>query len=635
MPALLQPARPQAVRPGDPRAPRAARQVLVHPAARTAVTPRTAVAQGTALERAPQAAPPVLSPLVAKRPALVPVLSLGQDLVLRTLAFLWVGAMLWFWLWWLAPARGDWSPGRTLATVGLLWLSGLGGYQTFLSCRMTKPNPALKVPRLRVAMVVTKAPSEPWPIVRTTLTAAMAQRFPHDYDIWLADERPSIETLRWCWDHGVQVSSRNGEVDYHRDSWPRRTKSKEGNLAWFYDTVGYQAYDVVAQFDADHVPDPDYLANVVRPFADPNVGYVSAPSICDANAGKSWTVRGRLHREAALHGPAQAGCNGGWAPVCIGSHYTVRTAAIRDVGGIGPDLAEDYTTTLMLQSGGWDGVFALDAIAHGDGPETLRDMLTQEVQWARSLGAVLTRWAPPRARHLRPRAVARLSFALLYYPLQSIFCLIGTGLPLYGVIEHVTWGNAGLGEFYLHIWVCSALLMAMLAWVRRCGVMRPVKAPLWSWEMVLFQLVRWPFVAGGFVQGMWAGLLRRDRPFRVTPKGVQGRPPFTLGMLAPTVVLAALPTATLAAVAQPGRVLGLYLLVAVQAVTYLVVLVSLVVAHLRACSAVIGPLPEGGRHVRPRIAWAMAGRLEIGLLAFVAVCAGVLAVRLMGALGLA
>jgi hypothetical protein len=41
---------------------------------------------------------------------------------------------------------------------------------------------------LHVAMIVTKAPSEPWPVVKTTLEAMLAQDIDHAYDVWLADE---------------------------------------------------------------------------------------------------------------------------------------------------------------------------------------------------------------------------------------------------------------------------------------------------------------------------------------------------------------------------------------------------------------------------------------------------------------
>ena len=89
-----------------------------------------------------------------------------------------------------------------------------------------RAEPALSVPRdWRVAMVVTKAPSEPFDIVRTTLLAMLDQTYPHD--TWLADEDPSPETLDWCRDHGVFVSTRRGVAAYHRTSWPRRPGARK------------------------------------------------------------------------------------------------------------------------------------------------------------------------------------------------------------------------------------------------------------------------------------------------------------------------------------------------------------------------------------------------------------------------
>ena len=185
----------------------------------------------------------------------------------------------------------------------------------FFLNRARRPNPALPVPDGRVAMVVTKAPSEPWQVVRHTLEAMLAQNFPRPYDVWLADEDPSPATRAWCAEHGVQVSCRKGVPGYNNPTWPRREKCKEGNLAYFYEVMGgYAKYDFVAQLDADHVPSPTYLIEMMRPFADPSVGYVAAPSVCDANANESWAARGRLYAEAALHGALQAGYSADFAP---------------------------------------------------------------------------------------------------------------------------------------------------------------------------------------------------------------------------------------------------------------------------------------------------------------------------------
>ena len=56
----------------------------------------------------------------------------------------------------------------------------------------------------------------------------------------------------------------------------------------------------------------------------------------------------------------------------------------------------------MFNAAGWRGVHALDAIAHGDGPNTFADLVTQEFQWSRSLVTVLLKYTPRYLGKLSP-----------------------------------------------------------------------------------------------------------------------------------------------------------------------------------------------------------------------------------------
>ena len=98
----------------------------------------------------------------------------------------------------------------------------------------------------------------------------------------------------------------------------------------------------------------------------------------------------------------------GYAPSCIGSHYAVRTEALEQVGGLGPELAEDFSTTLILTAHGWQGVFAIDAEAHGNGPDCVADCVTQDFQWARSMIRVLLTVFPHYWKGLSFRAKLKL-----------------------------------------------------------------------------------------------------------------------------------------------------------------------------------------------------------------------------------
>ena len=453
----------------------------------------------------------------------VPALPGQQQRILRLLILSWVVGTMAFWCWFSQPGAQVSLQG-TLINVGLLlYVTGLPVWPFYLLMRMQKVREDLVVPpQLRVAMVVTKAPSEPWPLVESTLVAMLEQS--PDHATWLADEHPAEQTLQWCQRHGVMVCSRHGVEAYHRPSWPRRTRCKEGNLAYFYDHHGYGNYDVVVQLDADHRPEPGYLAAMLKPFADPAVGYVAAPSICDANAAASWVARGRLYAESVLHGPMQLGFNGGWAPLCIGSHYAVRTRALRQIGGLGPELAEDHSTTLLMNAHGWRGAFAHGAICHGLGPERFEDGMVQEYQWSQSLTTILLTLCPAVLRRLPAQQQLQFLYSQIYYPLRGLLSLCALGLPALALLLNRPWMRLHYPSFLLLSGLQMVITILPIVYVRQAALLRPSTAPLLSWEMALFELSRGPWILAGVTSGLLQCLQQRSVEFRVTNKHGQAAP---------------------------------------------------------------------------------------------------------------
>ncbi|MFF0727432.1 glycosyltransferase family 2 protein [Streptomyces sp. NPDC004134] len=490
----------------------------------------------------------------------------------------WVVCLVWFWVWWLQPEHRIGWVGLIVNSALLMYLALMPLHFLVTILRLRRFDPKIAVPRVRAAFVVTRAPSEHWEMARTTLLAMLAQDFPYAYDVWLCDEDPSEEVLQWCAANGVRVSCRRGRADYHRATWPRRTRCKEGNLAFFYDHWGYRHYDVVSQLDCDHVPHRGYLTEVIRPFADPAVGYVAAPSVCDTNAAASWSARGRLHREALFHGAVQLGHSEGLAPVCIGSHYAVRTRALRDIGGIGPELAEDFSTAFLLNSAGWQGAFAIDAEAHGDGPITFAAMATQEFQWSRSLAVMLMGLLPRHLRRMSGWLRVRFLLALSFYPLLALTSTAGLALPPVAAVTGLPWINVNYFEFLGHFWAMTVWMILLAVLMRRRGLLRPADAPVVSWENWLFSLSRWPFVAWG----VGAAVLQRLRPrtvvFKVTPKSRHGLEPLPLRLVAPHLFIASALTGAAIIGELTGPAAGYVFLCLAGAVTY--ALVTLAVAGL-------------------------------------------------------
>lgn len=518
------------------------------------------------------------------RAFVVPLMNISDRLVFALLVVMWLAAQLFFWSWWLRSAHTVTAVGMAFNTVLLAWNLVFPAVFLLHLGRAVRPDPTIPLPLLRVAMIVTKAPSEPWEVVRHTLSAMLRQDMPYAYDVWLADEAPSAETLRWCGANGIRLSTRQHRADYHREQWPRRTKCKEGNLAFFYDHWGYRDYDIVAQLDADHRPSRTYLREMVRPFADRKVGYVAAPSICDVNAKASWAARGRLYKEAAFHGPHQAGGHYASPPLCIGSHYAVRTEAVTEIGGIGPELAEDFSTTLMMNSFGWYGVFAHDAEAHGDGPETFADCVTQEFQWARSLTNIAVEYNRSYWRTLRLSGKLRLGLVELLYPLRGLCGLLACLLPIIALVTATPWAAVPLLGFFAHALTVPMVLFLAAAWTHRRGWWRPRNAQLISWEVSLYTITAWPWNLYGVMHSLVGWATGRRFGFKVTPKGIDAATPLSLNAVAPYLLISAGSAVTTLLIRNPGQASGYYYFCVLNAVVYACVAIAIVCLHLQEAS---------------------------------------------------
>jgi cellulose synthase (UDP-forming) len=508
---------------------------------------------------------------------LTKVLNKRQSSHLYFLTSVWLVTTVAFAVWWFQPAHYT-EPFRfAFNSFILAWSLIIPGYYFYFLCQMKKPNPKLEIPSTwRIAMVTTRAPSEPFSKVQKTLLAMKAQMPSHD--TWLADEDPSVDTLKWCAKHGVSVSCRKGVAGYHNDTWPRRRQCKEGNLAYFYDMYGYENYDFVSQLDGDHIPTPGYLKAMMAGFHDPTVGYVSAPSICDANASNSWVARGRLFLESHIHGTLQAGYNNkGWCPMCIGSHYAVRTIALRESGGLGAELAEDHSTTLLLCAQGWRGIHAIDAIAHGDGPASFTDGMVQEFQWARSLVMILLGVTPHYLGRMPLRLQFQFLFGQLWYFLFSGALLSSYLLPLLGLVSGVSFAHVGYLEFLFWSALPTASSMFVIVWVKRQGLLRPVDAKVFSWEVILFQLARWPWVLCAIIDAVKCTITKTTLEWKITPKGRRNKKAISLSMLLPYLLIVAASSIVSFFHASSPYTAGYFYLTLFNILTY-VVLVATILA---------------------------------------------------------
>ena len=169
--------------------------------------------------------------------------------------------------------------------------------------------------------------------------------------------------------------------------------------------------DLVAIFDADFVPEPDFLRRSVDHFTDPAVGLVQA----------RW---GHLNRDYSLLTQAQA--------IFLDGHFVIehgarsrsgkffnfngtagiwRRQAIVDGGGWQHDtLTEDLDLSYRAQLRGWKFVYLSDLLTPAELPVEMNAFKAQQHRWAKgSIQTALKLWPIVRRADL-PKPIRREAF---------------------------------------------------------------------------------------------------------------------------------------------------------------------------------------------------------------------------------
>jgi cellulose synthase/poly-beta-1,6-N-acetylglucosamine synthase-like glycosyltransferase len=156
--------------------------------------------------------------------------------------------------------------------------------------------------------------------------------------------------------------------------------------------------DLIAVFDADFLPQPDFLRAVVPHFEDATVGMVQA-RWGHLNRGHSLLTRVQALMLDGHHlVENRARMAAGWLFNFSGTGGMWRRAAILDAGGWQHDtLTEDLDLSYRAQLAGWKFVYRENVVTPAELPEDVSAFRAQQFRWAK--GTVQT------ARKLLARVV--------------------------------------------------------------------------------------------------------------------------------------------------------------------------------------------------------------------------------------
>ncbi|MGH9958781.1 MAG: glycosyltransferase, partial [Pyrinomonadaceae bacterium] len=422
-----------------------------------------------------------------------------------------VSAILYFFSYWFS--QKDWNQSPLIFSiltlmVFVILLNNQGRW--FLLLCMRKPRPMAVPPGLRVGVATTFVPgSEPLEMLEQTVKALVAMDYPHD--TWVLDEGDDEQVKALCRRLGANHFSRKSVPHHRTESGTFQSDSKHGNYNAWFDEIGFNQYDIITAFDPDHVPNPDFLSNMLGYFADPEVGYVQAAQHY-YNYRASFIARGAAEESYAFYSSDQMASYGLGYPILIGCHNTHRVTALKEVGGFPAHDAEDLLLTVLYRAVGWKGVYAPQILASGLTSVDWSGYLGLQRRWARSVLDVKLRLYPKLSRNLsfRARTIGLLHGLNYLYRSLIIFSSI--------ILVAFMLATANTPNVFTYSGVQSlTILLAILQlceFYRQRFYLNPRNEWGFHWRVAVLQFAKWPYLLLAFFDV----LMGRRVPYVLTPK---------------------------------------------------------------------------------------------------------------------
>ncbi len=335
-------------------------------------------------------------------------------------------------------------------------------------------------------------------ILLPTVAAAVAMRV--DHETWVLDDGNRPDVQRMAEELGARYLAR-----------PTHEHAKAGNLNH---ALGIVEADLVAVLDADHVAHPDFLVRTLGYFDDPALALVQTPQDFYNRSSFEHEVRdredGRFHEQVLFYRAIQPGKNRWGAAFWCGTGAIVRTAALRDVGGVATDsITEDIETTIRLHRRGWRTVYHNEVLARGLAAADAETYQAQRLRWGTGAMQVVRRDHPITGRGLTLGQRAAYAATLLgwFDAWRSLgYLLLPPAVLLTGIVP-IRADALTFGIFFTSTFIAQQAALVLLSRGRH----RPILA-------VVFEMVRMtPNLRATL------SLLTRRRPgFVVTPKGRTG-----------------------------------------------------------------------------------------------------------------
>jgi cellulose synthase (UDP-forming) len=260
--------------------------------------------------------------------------------------------------------------------------------------------------------------NEPFEVLEKTIIGALCLDYPN-VKVWVLDDGRRSWLKDFCEQKGAGYLTR-----------PDNAHAKAGNINH---ALAHTTGEFVAIFDADFVPQRNFLMRTIGFFADLKVGIVQCPHAFYNHdpLQTNLAMRKAIPDEQRFFFDAIMPARDGWnAAFCCGSNSLTRRAALEAIGGGLPtaSITEDMLLTLTMLRKGYVTRYLGERLAFGLAPENVDAFFVQRQRWARGAIQILYLRSGPLGDKLA--LMQRLLFLPTHWLSVGLQALIAALIPI-------------------------------------------------------------------------------------------------------------------------------------------------------------------------------------------------------------
>ncbi len=233
-------------------------------------------------------------------------------------------------------------------------------------------------------------------LLAMTVVAATDMDYPKDkFTVWLLDDggtdakcnQDNPKKAREARERRIELTALAHELGAKYLTRVRNEHAKAGNMN---NAFKQSSGELIAVFDADHVPVREFLNRTVGYFReDPKLFLCQTPHFFtnpDPLERNLQTFQSMPSENEMFYGIIQKGLDKWNGAFFCGSAALIRREALQLVGGFsGITITEDCETALDLHARGWNSMYVDRPMISGLQPETFASFIGQRSRWARGM----------------------------------------------------------------------------------------------------------------------------------------------------------------------------------------------------------------------------------------------------------